>query len=223
MNLEALVDPVSGLLVVAGTALATLMRCGLGDLGATLHCLAQLLRPRFSCAQARAELARQVEEIRHDGVFRARSEPSADPEIAEATGALIRHRSIPALIEAHEKHRSMRQVLRARALHFLGQAGELSPVFGLAGTLVALSQMQAGGLARDGLMMAVGMAVLTTLYGLLAAHLTIFPLASLIERRGEAEERERQMLIDWLAAQLAKAMPPSARSRAADSAAELAA
>lgn len=214
MNFEALVDPWSGALVVAGTALATLLRCGLADLRATIRCLAQLLRPRFTFARARSQLARQVEEIRHDGVFRARPQPSADAEIAEATGALIRHRSIAALIEAHEKHRARRQELRARALNLLGQAGELAPVFGLAGTLVALSQMPADGLPRAELMVAVGTAVLTTLYGLLAAHLTIFPLASLVERHGAAEEAERQQLIDWLAGQLAQAVPPAMRSGA---------
>lgn len=207
MNLEALLDPFSGVLVFAGTALATLLRCGLGEMRATVHCVALLARPRFSCARARAELARQVDEIRHDGVFRAQPRPSRDEEIAEATGALIRHRAIAPLIAAHERHRARRQVLRTRALHLLDQAGELAPVFGLAGTLVALSQMPAGGLAREDLMVAVGTAVLTTLYGLLAAHLAIFPLARLIERHGEAEEAERQALIEWLATQLAQAMP----------------
>jgi chemotaxis protein MotA len=219
MNVEALADPWSAALVVAGTALATLLRCGVADLRATLHCLVRLARPRFTSARARAALARQVEEIRNDGVFRARPALLADPEIAEATSALIRHRSLAPLIETHERHRERRQAMRARALHLLGQAGELAPVFGLAGTLVALSQMPAAGLPRDGLMVAVGTAVLTTLYGLLAAHLTIFPLASLIERHGAAEEAERQLLVEWLAAQLAQAVPPARRGGTTPSAA----
>ena len=213
MDFNALIDPWSAAIVVAGTGLATLLRCGLGELRAAVHCIARLPRRRFSYARARAELAGQVKTIRRDGVMRARTEQSADPEIAEATDALIRHRSIDALAQAHERHRGQRQQVRESALDLLGQAGELAPVFGLAGTLVALSQMPAGGLQSGALMEAVATAVLTTLYGLLAAHLTIFPLARLIERRGKAEERERQMLIDWLAGQLAQAMPGSARDR----------
>jgi chemotaxis protein MotA len=101
----------------------------------------------------------------------------------------------------------MRQEMRRSALQMLGQAGELAPVFGLVGTLIALSQMSADGLERGALMGAVATAVLTTLYGLITAHLLIFPLARLVERRGEAEESERQKLIDWLAGQVAPAMP----------------
>jgi len=223
MNLDALVDMWSAIVVIGGTAVATLLRCGFGEMRATLHCLAQLLRRRFSYDRARAELAPQVETIRHDGVMRARPEPSADAEIAEATDAMIRHRSIAALIETHERHRDQRQALRERALDFLSQAGELSPVFGLAGTLIALSQVPTGGLQRGDLMDAVATAVLTTLYGLLAAHLTIFPLARMVERRGQSEERERQMLIEWLAVQLAQAMPSALRSGPRNGAEELAA
>ena len=210
MNLDALFDPASALIVVLGTALATILRCGLGELRATLHCVAQLPRRRFSYARARAEMSAQVEAIRNDGILRARSQPATDAELADATDAMIRHRSIAALIETHERHRDQRLLLRERALDLLGQAGELAPVFGLAGTLVALSQMPGDGLQRGALMGAVATAVLTTLYGLLAAHLSIFPLARLIERRGEAEERERALVIDWLAIQLAQAMPGKA-------------
>ena len=214
MNLQTLFEPWSALFVIAGTAVATLLRCGPRELGATLHCLAGLLRPRFSYMKARASLARQVEHMRHDGVLRAAPAPSNDAEIAEATDALIRHRSIGALIAAHERHREQRQVLRRQALHLLSQAGELAPILGLAGTLVALSRLSGDGVAQNGLMNAIGTAVLTTLYGLLCAHLTIFPLASLLERRAEAEERERQLLIDWLAEQLAPAIPSALRSAA---------
>ena len=59
-----------------------------------------------------------------------------DAEIAEATGALIRHRSIAALIEAHERHRDRRLALALDGRCTCSiQAGELAPVFGLAGTL----------------------------------------------------------------------------------------
>ncbi len=218
MRFEALIDPWSVVVVLGGTLATTLLRTGRAEWLATVQVLGQLLQPRFSYARARASVAHQVEEIRHVGVMRAKPKPSSDPEIEEATGALIRRRSIAALIEAHERHKRGRQRRRRRALHLLGQAGELAPVFGLAGTLIALSQLSADGIERGDLMATVGMAVLTTLYGLLTAHLLVFPLARLIERRGEEEEAGRQKLIDWLAEQLADAMPsqlPRARDLAA--------
>ncbi len=57
-----------------------------------------------------------------------------------------------------------------RAVRTLAQAAELAPVFGLAGTLISLSQLPAEGLARGALGGAISMAVLTTLYGLLLAN-----------------------------------------------------
>ncbi len=44
-------------------------------------------------------------------------------------------------------------------------------------------------------------------YGLLLAHLILFPLARLVERQGGREEAERQRLVEWLSVQLRDAMP----------------
>ena len=51
------------------------------------------------------------------------------------------------------------------------------------------------------------MAVVTTLYGLLCANLLLAPLARMVERAALAEEGARQQVIDWLAAQVADAIP----------------
>jgi len=193
--------------VIGGTFIATALRSGRHEWTAMVQAIRHLRQPRFSYLRARAEMAAQVEAMRQDGVVRARPEPSADEEIADATLALIRHRSIGALVEAHEHHRALRIARQKDALDLLYQAGDLAPVFGLVGTLVALSQLTANGPGKGGLMAAVATAVLTTLYGLLFAHLAIFPLARLIERRGAEEEAERQHLTDWLVDQLRDSLP----------------
>ena len=56
------------------------------------------------------------------------------------------------------------------------------------------------------------MAVITTLYGLLAANLLLAPLARVIERAAQAEEARRQEVLDWLTAQIAADIPPPRRS-----------
>jgi flagellar motor component MotA len=53
--------------------------------------------------------------------------------------------------------------------------------------------------------------VVTTLYGLLAAHLLFYPFAQLVERRGEQEEAERERLVDWLKALVAPALKQGGR------------
>ncbi|MEL7446519.1 MAG: hypothetical protein AAGK02_12030, partial [Pseudomonadota bacterium] len=41
-------------------------------------------------------------------------------------------------------------------------------------------------------------AVLSTLYGVLSAHLVFLPLAMAIDRQGEHEEQARDRLVEWL-------------------------
>ncbi|MBS0255318.1 MAG: MotA/TolQ/ExbB proton channel family protein, partial [Proteobacteria bacterium] len=131
-----------------------------------------------------------------------------DPEFDEATGAMIGHRSLSALLEAHEAHRGRRLAEADRAARTLAMAAELAPVFGLFGTLVSLGHLPANGIDRGAYMSAIGMAVHATLYGLVAANILFAPLARLVERRAQSEEAQRQRLIDWLAAQLAPAPAP---------------
>jgi chemotaxis protein MotA len=59
-----------------------------------------------------------------------------------------------------------------------------------------------GGDATAMIMGSVSTAVLTSLYGALLAHLVCYPLASAIERRGLAEEQNRETLAEWFTAQI---------------------
>ncbi|MDE2595406.1 MAG: MotA/TolQ/ExbB proton channel family protein [Sphingomonadales bacterium] len=211
MNLAALLDGPSAAIVFGGTATATLLRCGVDDVGRALHALATLGSRNFDAERVRAEMAVQVQEILKDGLIRAAPHRFDDAEFDEATGALIAHRSLPALLAAHEKHKRQRQHDSAAAVRTLAQASELAPVFGLAGTLISLSQLPVEGLARGAFTGAISMAVLTTLYGLLAANLLLAPLARMVDRAAQSEEAQRQKVVDWLAAQVAGSLPPGQR------------
>lgn len=211
MDLSVLWNLEGAGVVFGGTALATVLRSGTGELRAALWALAALGRPPFNYSAARAQIAGQVEEIRHDGILCAGPNTSSDEEIADATAALIRDRSIGAALATHEEYKTMRLDQRAKALRVLEQASELAPIAGLAGTLLALAQLPADGLERGSMMGVVAMAVVSTFYGLLLAHIIILPLARWIERRADAEEAERQHLIDWLAAQVGPYYPPVRR------------
>lgn len=208
MNLMNLVDGPSALIVFGGTLVATLLRSGLGDCRHTVMKLGQLAGgSRFDVEAARAELAQQAQEIRRDGLIRAVPHTYRDRELDEATDVMIGAQSVDALLDAHERHKARRQDERDRAVRTLAQAAELAPVSGLAGTLISLSQLPAAGLANGSFTGAIAMAVLTTLYGLLAANLVLAPLALLVERRTQAEETARQELIEWLVRQVSEAGP----------------
>ncbi|MCK9541959.1 MAG: MotA/TolQ/ExbB proton channel family protein [Novosphingobium sp.] len=202
-----LLDGPSAAIVVGGTLLATWLRCGSGDCARAARAVAGLSRARFNAARARAELATQIQDIQRDGLLRAAPHHYEDSELEDATEALIATRSIPALMQAHQAHHRRRAGANERAVRTLAQASELAPVFGLAGTLISLSQLPAAGIARGALTDAIGMAVLTTLYGLLLANLVLAPLARKVERASLREEAERQRVIDWLAQQVAEAAP----------------
>ncbi|GAB4152365.1 MAG: MotA/TolQ/ExbB proton channel family protein [Sphingomonadales bacterium] len=92
-----------------------------------------------------------------------------------------------------EAERLLAQEARAMAdrhgqlASILGRAGEIAPAMGLIGTLIGLVQMlgRLDDPAAIGPAMAV--ALLTTFYGAVLAHLVCLPLAAKAERQAEAE------------------------------------
>jgi len=213
MNLAALLDPASAAIVVGGTACATLLRCGLGNCRQVLVAVAHLGWHRFDAVAVRAEMASQVREIQQDGLIRAHPHHFGDPDFDAATDAMICARSVEALVAVHAAQKARRVQAARRAAATLAQACELAPVFGLAGTLVSLSQLAGSGLGKGSFGAAISMAVLTTLYGLLLANLVLGPLARLVERRAATEEGQRQAIIDWLMAQVRGPAGPRRRER----------
>ncbi len=210
MDILALFDGTAALIVVGGTALATVLRCGTHDIVHTGRRVGAMFGGQtFDPARARARLSKQVREIQQEGLLRAHSAHVGDCEFDDATDALLEKRSIEALLERHEMHKARRLEVSNMAVATLIQASELAPVFGLAGTLVSLSQLSGSAIGQNALAGAIALAVLTTLYGLLLANLLLSPLARRLERHARAEEVDRQAVIDWLAGQVAPACRPA--------------
>lgn len=208
MDFMQLLDPVAAAIVLGGTLAATLLRCGWRDARAALVALAQLPSRPFDSKHVRTELAAQVRAIGEDGILRAEPRQFGDGEFDDLSDALIRHRSIKALHAKHARHRGRRQRVADTATRVLGEAAELAPVLGLAGTLVALGGFSTAGdtdYARS-----IGTAVITTLYGLVLANFVFGPLAGAVGRRARAEETERQELLEWLAAAVERSIPQGA-------------
>lgn len=206
MAVDSFIDLPSVAVVVGGTAIATLLRCGWTDCRLALSAVLGG-RPRFDADEARAELAVQVRAIQRDGLLRANPRQLADRELDEVNEMLIGTRSVEALLAKHESQKKRRQDTDNRAIRTWAQAAELAPVFGLAGTLISLTELPADGIAREAYMNAISMAVLCTFYGLILANFLLGPLSRLVERAATREERERQEIVDWLATQVAPAIP----------------
>lgn len=211
MNYMILIDGTSAAIVLGGALVATLLRCGARGCYLAVRSLFGSLKPRFDADRARAELAVQIREIKRDGFLRAEPHHFGDREFDEVTDTLIERRSVGALLEKHRAHRDHRIERSATAIRTIDQAAEMAPVFGLVGTLVALSQMAADAGPETMLSSSIPMAIVTTFYGLIAAHLLFAPLARFVERRAAKEEAERQKLVDWLASELAAECAPRER------------
>ncbi len=94
------------------------------------------------------------------------------------------------MTQAIERHMVGERVFRA--------IGETAPALGMIGTLVGLVQMLVA--MDDPAKLGVGMAValLTTLYGALIAHLVAIPIADKLDMRAQAELRTKELIIESL-------------------------
>ncbi|MFM7402667.1 MAG: MotA/TolQ/ExbB proton channel family protein [Erythrobacter sp.] len=204
-GMSSLFDPGSLGIVMAGTILATLARCGWRDCSAALSAASGLARGGFQAAANRKALALAIAVIRNEGQHRA--EPALPPDRAFPLmlEAFLREGTLVSARKLNRTERTSQEERRVNAMQVFQCAGELAPVFGLIGTLYGLTQLapgDGGSHATAVVMAAVSTAVLTSLYGALMAHLVCFPLASAIERQGLAEEQAREALADWFALQI---------------------
>jgi len=203
-SFSALFDPAALGIVVIGTVLATVARCGWRAFGEALGTAARMLRPGFRPDANRKALALAIGAVQRDGHRRADPALPPDRALGLMLESYLRHGTLQAMGQVRRSERALDEARRVGAAQVFGWAGELSPVFGLIGTLYGFTQLapHADATATVTIMTAISTAVLTSLYGALIAHLVCHPLASAIERRGHAEEREREALAEWFVAQI---------------------
>jgi chemotaxis protein MotA len=200
------VDPAALAIVLAGTALGTLARCGWRGMGAGLAGAFGLARRDFDPAANRAALARALQMVRERGVLGADPALPPDRTMRAMLERFLRSRSREAALEEADAVRAAHQTQAERAAGVFDTAGELAPVFGLVGTLIAIAQLAPGSAeSMVGLAMgAVAQAVISTLYGVTSAHLVWYPLARAIERREAADAAARAGIVRWFAQELAR-------------------
>jgi len=199
-TLAQLFDPGALAIVLAGTLIATTARCGWRDLSIAARAVTQLGRSEFDKDANRAALAKTVAAIQRAGLLGADAPSPPDRALAAQIDALLRSGSFDALHAIRRADRAAREGNRASAIRVFEYAGELAPVFGLVGTLFAITQLAPAASAdpTEATLAAVATAVLSSLYGVLTAHFLCIPTARAIERKGEREEAARAQLIEWL-------------------------
>lgn len=213
---SSLFDPGALAIVVAGTILATVARCGWHEFGAALRMAGGLLRAGFPAEANRKALAQAITAIQREGHHRADPPLPPDRALGLMLDTYLRHGVVDTLGQIRRAERAIDEARRVNAAQVFGWAGELAPVFGLIGTLYGFTQLAPAAEANVTvtIMSAVSTAVLTSLYGALIANLVCFPLSSAIERRGLADEQHREELADWFAAHIAGAEAAAQARRA---------
>lgn len=202
-------------LVLAGTLLATIAQSGWGEIGNALRSARGLVLPGFDTNANRRVLARWAGAVRKRGILGVDEPFPPDRVFAHGLVALVRSGSLRAMHQVHEAARETRVDRHARAARVFEQAGELAPVFGLVGTLFALTQIVPGlsaetttsTSASTSAFAAIATAVLSSLYGVLSANLVFLPLAQAIARRSQREEEARTQLAEWLADEIEEVIP----------------
>jgi len=215
-TMSSLFDPGSLAIVVFGTVLATVARCGWRDFGAALREAGGLMRRGFNHEANRKALALAVSAIQRDGSHRADPALPPDHALGLMLETILRHGTLQAVGKARRAQRALDEARRVGAAQVFSWAGELAPVFGLVGTLYGFTQLAPGGTmsATATIMSAVSTAVLTSLYGALLANLLCHPIASAILRRGLDEERAREALADWFVDQVTRSIGSAQERRA---------
>lgn len=206
----SLIDPASAALVVGGTCLASGLAVGWAHLRAAFRQAMDLalVQPCDEAAN-RAALARLICVIHRRGLFAADAPLPPDPALADAMSAYLRRGDMAAL---HKVTRVQRKAVLAQqrsAASAWQHMAELAPLAGLASTLYAIAGLPPGEgeTLAAATATALARAVVSTLYGLLLAHLICLPLAAAITRRAVAEQAARARLLAWFDAQLPTAGP----------------
>jgi chemotaxis protein MotA len=168
--------------------------------------LATLLRASFTARseadeQRAAELKRLARLYRMQGSrgLEAQEKAIADPFLRAAVASLV---DLDTPEEMRDRMESAAEEIagRYRAAHqILLTLGRLFPAFGLIGTLIGLvSLLRHMSISEpDALTASFGLAIMTTLYGVVLANAVVLPLAAKLQTAAEDRAAALRVVSDW--------------------------
>lgn len=188
-----LLDPLALLIVIGGTALATVLRTPARELARAVRALAILPSRAFRADPLLQQLAALSRIAQRCGVVTLDRSHITDPDLSAAIAAIVDGASpdeVGALLEQGRAARADRHA----AAEVWAAAAEAAPAMGMVGTLIGLAQMF-GNMTDDAAIgAAMGVALLATLYGALLANLVLMPIAARLRSAARTEASERARL-----------------------------
>lgn len=187
----AFVDGPSLAIVLGGTFAITAVSFTLDELRDAPRALWRMLvQRRIDPAQAAQTMLRLAERARRDGILdleQATRSLSDDPFLHRAI-RLVADGASPEDAEKILKTESFAiSSMQMHSINILRRAAEVAPAMGLIGTLVGLVKMLGSLDDPASIGPAMAIALLTTFYGALLAHMLFLPLAARAERTAREE------------------------------------
>ena len=231
-SIGAFLDVPSMLIVLGGTAAITVAGYAPGDIASAASAGARaLLRAAHSAGDVATEILELAAEARTKGpgsLHRILDDHATNDRvhrILALAAAGLPVDAIDALVERETRAGTQRL---STAANMLRRAADVAPAMGLIGTLVGLVQMLGVLDTPSKIGPGMALALLTTLYGAVLAHLVLLPIAARLDRAAEDDERianlcrlgaisiARQESLRTLELQLNSALPPAERPRYVD-------
>lgn len=194
-------DLPSLLLVLGGTVFVVMVKFGAAQLAGSLAVAARAFvhRPEEP-ARIIARLLELASLSRHGGLLALKNQATPNRFMAEGLKLVSEGHPPELLHQTLEKDRLLTLERHEWGQRIVLAVAEAAPAVGLAGTLVGLVQML--GNLGDPRSLGPGMAValLSTLYGVLLAHLLCYPLADKLRLRAAQQALVQSLVIDGLLA-----------------------
>ncbi|SFP95409.1 MotA/TolQ/ExbB proton channel family protein [Sphingomonas rubra] len=200
MDPTAFIDPAALAIVGGGTLLAAALRTPARDLARAGKALKVLPRTLFAAAPALAQLTALSRIAQRHGVIALDRSVVADPDLRAGVDAVV-DGAAPEEVEARlHTAQAERAARHAVAADVWAAAAETAPAMGMVGTLVGLARMFAEMESTAAVGAGMGVALLATLYGALAANLLLMPIAARLRAAARVEAAERATLVAPLVA-----------------------
>ena len=201
-NLVSFWSTPSALIVFGGTAAALFIAFPLKSIHKALLAARKcFVKPKFDPQQVIDQIVSFAESVRRTGLLAQERTVNDvhDPFLAEGL-LMVVDGLPPATVENIltgdiEAMQQRHQLSRNIALH----CGKCAPAFGMIGTLVGLVIMLTN-LDAETVGPGMAVAVLTTLYGILAANLIFLPIAEKLKQLHEAEMQTKSMIVQGVLA-----------------------
>ena len=216
VRLGFLWQPTAAIVVLGGTLGAVIVRRGLGGLWSATRAMLSL-GTRESNDELEASVARLAwlaRAVKREGVqvLEGHAESSDDPLLAQGLKLAADYTDPITVRAALGRQLEQEYTVGMRDVTTLDAAGGYAPTFGILGAVLGLIQVLRALTEPHALGTGIATAFVATIYGVGLANLVLFPLAARLRDRLDHRIRQRETLVEAIAA-LAAHEPPGAITR----------